>query len=152
MMQTGLDGCNPFENETLLVNTTCKALTTKDYTDLMWTSAAEFPGLIVAMLLIEVFGRKKTLMALFSLGGISFLILNACMSKMANLVVVFATRAFATAIFQVAYVYTPEVLPTNVRAVGMGMCSGFSRIGAIVTPFVAQVRLSSGSDFQFRII
>ena len=35
-----------------------------------------------------------------------------------------------------------QVLPTNVRAVGMGVCSSMSRIGAMVTPFVAQVLIS----------
>lgn len=32
-----------------------------------------------------------------------------------------------------------QVLPTNVRAVGLGSCSTFARLGAMSTPFVAQV-------------
>lgn len=81
----------------------------------------------------------------------------------------FVARAFISGAFQTAYVYTPEVgsnkvtylrcirdiefsfccynrllfviqvYPTTTRAVGLGACSGMARIGAIVTPFVAQV-------------
>ena len=36
-------------------------------------------------------------------------------------------------------VYTPEVFPTSVRGTAMGYCSSAARIGAIITPFVAQV-------------
>ena len=42
-------------------------------------------------------------------------------------------------IFQVAYVYTPEVYPTVLRSVGVGACSGVARAGAMLTPYVAQV-------------
>ena len=33
-----------------------------------------------------------------------------------------------------------QVYPTTTRALGLGSCSGMARIGALVTPFVAQVR------------
>ena len=36
-------------------------------------------------------------------------------------------------------VYTPEVYPTSVRGTAVGYCSSVARIGAIITPFVAQV-------------
>ena len=32
-----------------------------------------------------------------------------------------------------------QVYPTTTRALGLGACSGMARIGALVTPFVAQV-------------
>eukprot|EP00118_Oscarella_pearsei_P013668 m.111032 g.111032 ORF g.111032 m.111032 type:complete len:52 (+) comp37417_c0_seq11:1832-1987(+) len=32
-----------------------------------------------------------------------------------------------------------QVYPTPMRAIGLGMCSSMSRIGAMVTPFIAQV-------------
>ena len=36
---------------------------------------------------------------------------------------------------------TPEIYATSSRALGMGICSSIARIGAIVTPYVAQVLL-----------
>ena len=32
-----------------------------------------------------------------------------------------------------------QVFPTSVRAIGLGTCSAVARIGAMVTPFAAQV-------------
>ena len=40
---------------------------------------------------------------------------------------------------QTVYIYAAEVLPTNVRAVGVGVICLFGRIGAVITPLVAEV-------------
>jgi MFS family permease len=46
-------------------------------------------------------------------------------------------QAFILAAFVILYVYTPEVYPTSVRALGMGLCNAWSRVGALICPFVA---------------
>lgn len=51
----------------------------------------------------------------------------------------FLARGIIAGVFQAAYVYTPEVYPTGLRAVGVGSCSAMARLGAMVTPYVAQV-------------
>lgn len=51
----------------------------------------------------------------------------------------FMARGIIAGVFQAAYVYTPEVYPTSLRAVGVGSCSAMARLGAMVTPYVAQV-------------
>lgn len=51
----------------------------------------------------------------------------------------FVIRAFATGLFQAVYVYTPEVYATNVRATALGLHTSAARIGALLTPFNAQV-------------
>ncbi|KAJ8286067.1 hypothetical protein GJAV_G00034190 [Gymnothorax javanicus] len=58
-------------------------------------------------------------------------------------VLIFIARAFIAGGFQAAYVYTPEVYPTANRALGLGTSSGMARVGALITPFVAQVMLES---------
>lgn len=55
----------------------------------------------------------------------------------------FLARGIIAGVFQAAYVYTPEVYPTGLRAVGVGSCSAMARLGAMVTPYVAQVLLKS---------
>ena len=45
--------------------------------------------------------------------------------------------------FQAVYVYTPEVYATNIRASALGLHTTAARIGALLTPFNAQVLLNS---------
>jgi len=40
--------------------------------------------------------------------------------------------------FATTYLYTPEVYPTQVRATGLGIASCFSRVAALLTPFVEE--------------
>ena len=81
--------------------------------------------------------------------------------RIALMFLIFVVRALITGAFQAAYVYTPEVqqshyrisfflsflvskvYPTAVRAVGLGMCSTIARLGAMITPFIAQVLVSA---------
>lgn len=55
----------------------------------------------------------------------------------------FLARGIIAGVFQAAYVYTPEVYPTSLRSVGVGSCSAMARLGAMVTPYVAQVMLKT---------
>ena len=58
-----------------------------------------------------------------------------------QVIVLFIARGMSSAFFQAVYVYTPEVYPTNLRAVALGSGSAAARIGAMITPYVAQVLL-----------
>ncbi|XP_046340133.2 synaptic vesicle 2-related protein-like [Haliotis rufescens] len=119
----------------------CKTLTTADYRDLVWTTFAEFPGLFVTVFFIEKIGRKYTMAVEFSIFTVFVFLVNICTTRALLTVFLFVSRAFIAGAFQAAYVYTPEVYPTSMRAVGIGSCSGMARVGAIVTPFIAQVLL-----------
>nr|XP_018673260.1 synaptic vesicle 2-related protein [Ciona intestinalis] len=128
-------------NSTSDCNMQCRTLKTKDYVDLLWTTLAEFPGVLITLAIIEYIGRKKTIaidLAGFTL--FSFLLI-LCTSRPVMIFFLFVARAFISGAFQAAYVYTPEVYPTNIRAIGLGSCSGMARVGAIITPFIAQVML-----------
>ncbi|XP_051887818.1 synaptic vesicle 2-related protein isoform X2 [Pristis pectinata] len=110
----------------------CKYLNATDYTDLLWTTLSEFPGVLVTLWIIDRIGRKKTMAVSFFIFSFFALLLFACVG-----------RAFISGGFQAAYVYTPEVYPTATRALGLGTCSGMARVGALITPFIAQVMLES---------
>ncbi|XP_013392843.1 synaptic vesicle 2-related protein isoform X2 [Lingula anatina] len=119
----------------------CKVLTTKDYVDLLWTTLAEFPGLILTVFIIDPLGRKKTMGFEFLVFSLFTFLICTCPTRGLLIFFIFVARAFISGAFQACYVYTPEVYPTTTRAIGLGTCSAMARIGAIVTPFVAQVLL-----------
>lgn len=60
-------------------------------------------------------------------------------SRVLLTLILFLGRGVIAGLFQAAYVYTPEVYPTNLRSVGVGGCSSLARLGAMCTPYVAQV-------------
>nr|XP_020441379.1 synaptic vesicle 2-related protein-like isoform X2 [Monopterus albus] len=118
----------------------CKYLTSDDYRDLLWTTLAEFPGLLV-ILVVEYIGRKQSMALCFFMFSLSLLPLYACIGRTALTVFIFIARAFISGGYQVVFVYTPEVFPTENRALAMGTSSAVARLGALITPFVAQVLL-----------
>ncbi|XP_041825115.1 synaptic vesicle 2-related protein-like [Melanotaenia boesemani] len=119
----------------------CKYLTSEDYKDLLWTTLAEFPGLFIIVVAVEYIGRKKSMALSFFMFSLFTLPLFACIGRIALTIVIFVSRAFISGGYQVVFVYTPEVFPTETRAVAMGTSSAMAKIGALITPFVAQVLL-----------
>uniref|UniRef100_H2LS33 Synaptic vesicle 2-related protein n=1 Tax=Oryzias latipes TaxID=8090 RepID=H2LS33_ORYLA len=125
----------------LRCNLECKYLTSDDYKDLLWTTLSEFPGLLVTLWAIDRLGRRRTMALCFLIFSLALIPLYGCVGRVSMMVLIFIARAFIAGGFQAAYVYTPEVYPTATRALGLGTSSGMARVGALITPFVAQVML-----------
>uniref|UniRef100_A0A4W2H663 Synaptic vesicle 2-related protein n=1 Tax=Bos indicus x Bos taurus TaxID=30522 RepID=A0A4W2H663_BOBOX len=121
----------------------CEYLSEEDYMDLLWTTLSEFPGVLVTLWIIDRLGRKKTMALCFVVFSFCSLLLFICVGRTMLTLLLFIARAFISGGFQAAYVYTPEVYPTATRALGLGTCSGMARVGALITPFIAQVMLES---------
>ncbi|KAG2471405.1 SVOP protein, partial [Polypterus senegalus] len=100
-------------------------------------------GVLITLWIIDRIGRKKTMALSFVVFSSCTLLLFACVGRTALTIFLFIARAFISGGFQAAYVYTPEVYPTATRALGLGTCSGMARVGALITPFIAQVMLES---------
>lgn len=114
-----------------------------DYIDLLWTTLAEFPGIFSTVFAIERIGRRKTMACQLVMFAILICFLGrACLlSRIALTIAIFLARGLIAGVFQAAYVYTPEVYPTHLRSVGVSACSAMARIGAMITPYIAQVFL-----------
>ena len=122
----------------------CRELERPDYTHLLWTTLAEFPGIMFTIFTIEKLGRKKTMAyELFLLSIFLCFLFHCKMDRVLVTVILFFIRGLASGVFQAAYVYTPEVYPTGLRSVGVGACSGMARFGAMMTPYIAQVLMKA---------
>ncbi|XP_050521012.1 synaptic vesicle 2-related protein isoform X1 [Daktulosphaira vitifoliae] len=149
--------CTPsIENELFKTVQTCTAesryLSTRDYIDLLWTTLAEFPGIFATIYIIDRFGRKITMVVQFIIFAISLSFLIHCAKNRVLLTIsLFFARGIIAGVFQAAYVYTPEVYPTPLRSVGLGTCSAMARLGAMVTPYIAQVLLKSSISISIMV-
>ncbi|XP_037634654.1 synaptic vesicle 2-related protein isoform X2 [Sebastes umbrosus] len=139
----GACGMSKGSQRELRCNLECKYLNSDDYKDLLWTTLSEFPGLLVTLWAIDRLGRRKTMALCFFVFSMCIIPLYGCVGRASMTVLIFIARAFIAGGFQAAYVYTPEVYPTATRALGLGTSSGMARVGALITPFVAQVMLES---------
>ncbi|CAF2261310.1 unnamed protein product [Rotaria magnacalcarata] len=119
----------------------CKMLTTEDYQSLIFTTFGEMLGIPLLLLLLSKFGRRIVCCINFSCASFCFL-LFLFISHMEPWVInaiTFSARMFISSQFSLMYLYTMEVYPTVIRAIAVGCASSMSRIGAMITPFLAQV-------------
>lgn len=104
----------------------------------------------VAMLLICVFsidriGRKTWTMMSLIAGGAVLLILGLIGSNSVRNVIVLATLSYGIigSVNAVLYLYTPEIYPTRMRAIGTGLATCWLRLASAVGPAVVGVVVSS---------
>ena len=80
----------------------CRDLDRKDYTHLLWTTLAEFPGIMLTIVTIEYLGRKKTMALEFVLLTIGLCFLFNCQSnRLLVTFIMFFVRGLASGVFQV---------------------------------------------------
>ncbi|GMH36295.1 hypothetical protein BSKO_04163 [Bryopsis sp. KO-2023] len=118
------------------------ALRDSDFLDVLVDTAAELPAFAVAIFALERAGRKWSI-------ACGFLAAALAMSPLLiegqdPTAFLFFTRLSVSFVFATIFVYTPEIYPTSVRAMGMGIASLFSRAGGLMAPFVSQQVLHSG--------
>lgn len=142
LMSTEMFANNPVEPIQDPTND-CQHLQTTDYMDLLWTTLAEFPGIFATIAIIERCGRKKTMAIQFLLFAVCVGTLTSTNDRVLLTIILFLARGVIAGLFQAAYVYTPEVYPTALRSIGVGGCSALARLGAMATPYVAQVLLQT---------
>lgn len=148
------DGCHGYDvqkEEKGSCSLNCKPFTREDYTELAVTSFADAPGLLVAYLLQLVMGRRASMSVTTTIYSVVLFICNFCLNRSTLAAFMFITKALISGAHQTVFIYTPECYPTPIRALGMGICSGLARCGAVVTPYVAQVATQWSAFFSFTV-
>ncbi|XP_022245826.1 synaptic vesicle 2-related protein-like [Limulus polyphemus] len=118
----------------------CRPYLISEYLEILWTTAAELPGIFASYFLVERFSRRRLMcmmLLVYIACTLSLLIDNLPAAVL--LLVLFVDRGAIAGCFQILLVYTIEAYPTTNRALAFGFYSSFGRIGAILTPFVAQL-------------
>lgn len=120
----------------------CAYLTHHDYVTMIVSTLGEYMCIPLNMILIDRIGRRWTGTTNLFFCGLFFSLLQLDVSRGLLTFFMFAARGFSAATFSWVYLYSIEVYPTSIRTFGMGTASAWARVGAMVTPFVAQVLLS----------
>ncbi|XP_028931655.1 putative transporter SVOPL [Ornithorhynchus anatinus] len=121
----------------------CRPFGPSDYRTMIISTAGEIALNPLNILGLNFLGRRLTLAITMSCTALFFLLLNVCTTSAGLIGFLFMLRALVSANFNTIYIYTAEVYPTPMRALGMGTSGSLCRIGAMVAPFISQVLMSA---------
>ncbi len=97
----------------------------------------EIPASTLAIVVLFYVGRRITLSAAITLGGVSLLLMLAVLDSVAASLTFSALSKFGLASgFAMIYMYTLELFPTTLRATGLGATSMWSPVGGVLAPII----------------
>ncbi len=147
---------------TLLTQTGLTLVKSFEFTLLM--TLAQLPGYLVAAILIEIWGRRGTLVAF--LGGSAVSAVGFGMAPQIAEAIQPGSEAWAYGMAMLfgcllsffnlgawgaLYAITPEVYPTTGRASGAGAATAFGRVAAMIAPILVPILAPKGLGLLFGI-
>jgi len=109
----------------------------------------QLPGYLLATLMIETVGRKKSLAFFFIGTGISAIIMSAVTTQPALIAASVLISLFCMGTWAMVYAYTPELYPTEMRALGNGTSGMMARIAGIIAPYITGFLMSITGNVLF---
>ncbi|XP_038058237.1 organic cation transporter protein-like [Patiria miniata] len=107
-----------------------------DYVAAFVSGALEVPALLLNWFVMEKFGRRFSLSALFVSGGVFCLISSFVPLGAGRVAVAMIGKFASTAAFNHVYIYSSELYPTVIRSIGMGASSMTARISGVLCPII----------------
>jgi putative MFS transporter len=110
------------------------------------TNVAQVVLLLLCAMVIDRTGRKHWMMGAFGLGAVLLAVLAFGGTEHVSWVIVLATLSYGLigSINAVVYLYTPEIYPTRMRAIGTGVATSWLRIASAIGPWLIGVMLGTG--------
>ncbi|GAA0746852.1 MFS transporter [Ideonella azotifigens] len=108
------------------------------------TNVLSVVAVLGCALLVDRVGRRRWAMGCFVLCGALLGVLAALGAKSALSVMILASSAYAVmgTTTVLLYLYTPEIYPTRMRAIGTGLATSWLRVASATAPAVAGIVLS----------
>ncbi len=110
---------------------------------LVASALAQFPGYLASMVLVDRWGRKRTLALFLVLGGVSGYLFATASSFATLLLGLVFVSFFNLGAWGAVYPYTSELFPTQYRGVGFGMAESVGKTTAIFGPVMFGALLAS---------
>jgi putative MFS transporter len=110
------------------------------------TNVAQVVLVLVCAMVIDRTGRKYWMMGAFGLGAILLSVLAFGGTQDVSWVIVFSTLSYGLvgSIAAVVYLYTPEIYPTRMRAIGTGVATSWLRVASAIGPTLVGFMLAKG--------
>lgn len=104
-------------------------------------------GSLICALLVDKVGRKPVMVVSFILCGISLALAGLLHTSSIYVVATLCSLALGLMAcgFITAYVYTPELYPTNIRAMGCGLGGAWLKIAAVLAPTIIGSSIGTGN-------
>lgn len=122
------------------------------FIDSIVTFGGEAVSEILSGYMADHFGRVIVLEVCGFMGGFGFIAYEFLSPEYATIktVLIFISSFGFSGVFNLLFIYTPEIFPTSIRSTVMGLVYFISRIGALLVPTV--VAIVSRSNFVFGIV
>lgn len=111
------------------------------YLNFFIAGAVEFFAYTLVIFITKRFGRKRPLLAYFTMASVFMIGAGVIPYFTANSDWLYVASALAIAgkfamggLFSVIFLYTSELYPTIIRNIGMGACAFWTRVGGVVAP------------------
>jgi putative MFS transporter len=110
------------------------------------TNVAQVGLVLVCAMVIDRTGRKYWMMGCFGLGAVMLSVLAFGGTQDVTWVIIFSTLSYGLigSIAAVVYLYTPEIYPTRMRAIGTGVATSWLRIASAIGPTLIGFLLGKG--------
>jgi putative MFS transporter len=110
------------------------------------TNVAQVALVLICALVIDRTGRKYWMTGAFGLGAVMLGVLAFGGTQDVSWVIVFSTLSYGLigSIAAVVYLYTPEIYPTRMRAIGTGVATSWLRIASAIGPTLIGFMLATG--------
>jgi predicted MFS family arabinose efflux permease len=104
------------------------------------TGSVDILGYIISMIILRYMGRRLSSAMLFTLAGVSMLVVLG-IPKSSIFVVCFAmlSRFSITSVYAIMTLHTAELFPTEIRNTALGISSTAAHVGSIFAPFIVDI-------------
>lgn len=111
-----------------------------DYAPIFLTAVSEVAGIFFVAVGIDRMGRVKSQIIYFAAAGLFVALMGAHLTGSGLLAVSLFARMAAVAATCAVWVSTPELYPTEIRASAHAAANCMARVGALLSPFIAESR------------
>jgi len=116
-------------------------------------AAAEVPGVVLGMFLIDVegIGRRRTILAFLLAGSLVALCVPFFTDTTQFLAANMLLKTLVNTPFCILYVFAAELFPTTHRASGIAFCSASSRIAGASAPLITAWAISRSVTLTYQL-